>query len=245
MRRSFADFVLAWLKVEGERWRPFLLLHSAVAAQRPKILQDRGGHNSPGFTLFLCSFVTFFVPTPYLSMLQVWATGRGPLYAAAGLNITDTNTATSTGLSISASSVCSCSCWGRRHDKGEAAHCGRGWGRGGGWRRGVPGAERGGGGGGQRHLLLVLRPQVGIIDTFTFFPVGLKTIHPSHLPTSKQYRLHPSHHHHHPDCHWPPWSSWRWPLFRLEEKFEEKLHVLRYSSQVKSCCLPPCFYIID
>ena len=80
---------------------------------------------------------------------------------------------------------------------------------------------------------------------FHFFPVGLKTIHPSHLPTSKQYRLHPSHHHHHPDCHWPPWSSWRWPLFRLEEKFEEKLHVLRYSSQVKSCCLPPCFYIID
>ena len=41
---------------------------------------------------FLCLLVLF------LCIEKVWAKGRGPLYAASGLNITDANTATSAGL---------------------------------------------------------------------------------------------------------------------------------------------------
>ena len=63
----FSDTDFDWLKVEVGRWRPFLLLHSAVASQRSKILSDRGGHNSPGFFLFfLCPHTVHTRTTVYV-----------------------------------------------------------------------------------------------------------------------------------------------------------------------------------
>ena len=97
---------------------------------RPWRLKDQRFYQIEEGTTHLVSFFSFSVHTlsthgpRYMFMCKVWATGRGPLYAAPGLNITDPNTATSAGLSTLSSSLSSlrvqawrgwgCSLWKRR-----------------------------------------------------------------------------------------------------------------------------------